>query len=187
VFQLGAIVELGVANPAGCPPQQEDYSFDSTKALLVSKVSHHAFWTDVEHDSKGDLCSIFGIHLRNRGTNAVVNLGTGAASLGELQVNHKPELYVNNFGKLRMAIQDLKLGKLDLSVTDVRFYEYDGIWKLRSGAVSSALGRIETSDPANIILAVGLTRAWKGFHWLQVNNVYFRDNPLWAESSTRQS
>jgi hypothetical protein len=44
-------------------------------------------------------------------------------------------------------------------------------------------GRIEAG--VEVILSVGLTRAWRKQndtaerHWLQVNNIHLKDDPLW--------
>jgi hypothetical protein len=184
IFQLGAVVDLGVTKPVGQSPETEDHSFDPTSASIISKIPQEKFWSSLEHSSKESLHAAFGSDLMEHDHGAVVNPGTGQGSLGELQVSKKPNLYVNDFGQLRIQVEDPDFVSLDLSVTDVRFYEHNGIaWSLSMDLVQTAIKKVNVSIPRNIILAVGLTRAFRGFHWLQANNIYFRESPLWTEPS----
>ena len=52
-----------------------------------------------------------------------------------------------------------------------------------AAAVERVAERLQSST--DVILSVGLTRAFKGnpdepaLHWLQVNNLHFADDPCW--------
>ena len=72
--------------------------------------------------------------------------------------------------------------QLDLGVTDIRLYGADHVTpdtKIVRRVVKRLQGGSET------ILSVGLTRAYASspdfnpVHWLQVNNVHLKDDPLW--------
>lgn len=81
-----------------------------------------------------------------------------------------------------MAIDDGELRAV-VGVTDVRLYGDDHMTPVPE--------RIETAARAlrrtgGVVLAVGLTRAYApagtegggAWHWLQVNNVHFQDEPI---------
>lgn len=73
------------------------------------------------------------------------------------------------------------MGKLDLGITDVRFFEEDFI-TVREDVVAIARDRIASGT--RLLLSVGLTRATvppdKPLHWLQVNNIHFENDPIWS-------
>jgi hypothetical protein len=71
---------------------------------------------------------------------------------------------------------------VDLSVTDLRLYEKDHKTPRRK-LVADVQERIEAGVES--ILSLGLTRPWRKQgdtterHWLQVNNIHLKDDPLW--------
>jgi hypothetical protein len=79
-------------------------------------------------------------------------------------------MYVNSSGKLRLKLAHDDGATVDLSVTDIRFYKPPE-WDLRQARVDGAIARLEGDNP--VILSVGLTRQFKGVHWLQLNNIHF--------------
>jgi hypothetical protein len=72
---------------------------------------------------------------------------------------------------------------LNLSVTDLRFYQPDQT-SLRVPQITDMARRIERGVP--LVLGVGLTRLFRKDensepkHYLQVNNVHLEDNPVWT-------
>lgn len=184
LFQLGSMVDLGQTKPVGIPPEIEDYSFKPEKAKSVSRMSKAKFWAIIERHAGDNLNGIFGSALRQKttshGIGAVVDPGSGVASLGELLTNEIPQLYVTGFEQLRIKITDPILTALDLPVTDVRFFEYGQNDSVLKRAVVNNIGKqLNRSGSGDVILAVGLTRVYRGVHWLQVNNVFLKQDPLW--------
>lgn len=182
-FQLGAVVDLGPTKHVSQPPETEDYSFEPTSLSISAHVPRQQFWEILESNAKHNLRAIFGSDLQEHGASGVVKPGGGTQSLGELRIKEKPKLYINDFGQLRIQVPDQHFPGLDLSVTDIRFYETsNGNWNLKANVAHSIEQQLRSSNVNDIILAVGLTREYKGFHWMQTNNVYFKDDPLWKGS-----
>ena len=84
-------------------------------------------------------------------------------------------------GTVRLVL-DYLMPSVDLSVTDLRLYEGDGRTPRRD-LVQSVQKRLESG--VETILSVGLTRPWQKRgddeerHWLQLNNIHLKDDPLW--------
>lgn len=185
VFQLGSIVDLDVTGLVGSPPEIEDYSFDPASISVVGQMPETQFWNTLVDNMKSSLTSIFGSYIQKRstkqGTGAVVSVGTGIASLGEFQPIKAPKLFLNEYGKLRIRVEDPEFAELNLSVTDVRFCDPDKPdWELKKDVFDKVEGLLLKSNPQDIALGVGLARELEGFHWLQVNNVFVKENPLWS-------
>jgi hypothetical protein len=118
-----------------------------------------------------------------------VDVGEGRASLGCLKPEKQPWLYVDHRGTVRMVL-DYLMPSVDLSVNDLRLYERDGRTP-RQDLVASVEKRLKSGVEA--ILSVGLTRPWQKWgdtaerHWLQVNNIHLKDNPLWQLREDRRT
>jgi hypothetical protein len=186
-FAIGAVVDLGVVKDVGSPPELEDCSFNPASAKYVAMEDGRTFWKRLEQVAQPILDSIFGDDLVKRGRwSCAVNPGCGAASLGCLKVFGTPQISIRGLDShvmrsgLRLAITDPFFGKLDLVITDVRFFEEDFI-TVNETVVESAQTRIDSG--VRLLLSVGLTRATvppdNPVHWLQVNNVHLEDDPTW--------
>jgi len=183
VFAIGAVVDLGPVKHVGTAPEHEDYRFDPAVAKFAGLVDALAFWKSLEQIAQLSLDSIFGDDLVKRRWSCAVNPGCGAASLGCLKVYGRPKISIRGLGPRggpRLAITDPILGKLDLGITDVRFFQDDFI-TVNEQVVESAQERIDRGVP--LLLSVGLTRATvpedNPVHWLQVNNIHLEDDPTW--------
>ena len=105
-----------------------------------------------------------------RSSGRSVPAGRGKASLGVLRCPGPAELFRRG-GQLRMGLDDLRLGSLDLNVHDHRLRDekgvpIDSLWKV-------IRRRVQSGEP--VILSVGLSQAFNGVHWLRVDNIHFRD------------
>lgn len=182
-FSLGAVVDLGPIQPRPTPPEVEDVVFDPQLTKTVGHLKPSEFLQLLENTAKGSLGSIFGPDLvRKSGTAAAVPVGTGSASLGVLRLETAELVSHLDFGKpaVRLRFKDPILGELSIKVTDLRLWEAD--------QKTPAAGDIDEirNDLDACLVAVGLTRPFQVssyagvWHWLQVNNVFPREKPLWA-------
>lgn len=187
LFEMGAIVDLGPVRHVGAAPEHEDHSFNPAVAQYKGSADAKAFWQELKAVAQPSVDSIFGDDLVKRGRwSCAVNPGCGVASMGCLQVYGMPRIFVRGLDPqptrsgLRLAMADPVLGKLDLGITDVRFFAEDFI-TIREEAVDSVQSRINRG--VALLLSVGLTRATvpadKPLHWLQVNNLHLEDDPTW--------
>lgn len=183
VFAIGAVVDLGPVKHVGSAPEHEDHRFDPAVATFTGLVDALTFWRSLEQIAQLSLDSIFGDDLVKRGRSCAVNRGCGSASLGCLKVYGRPKISIRGLGSrggLRLAITDPIFGRLDLGITDVRFFEDDFI-TINEQVVESIQDRIDRG--VRLLLSVGLTRATvppdNPVHWLQVNNLHLEDDPTW--------
>jgi hypothetical protein len=157
----------------------EDVAFDPAAVRARGVMARDEFWVVLESRSRRTLAEIFGPTLERTGRTASMAEGTGARSLGVLDLGHRVRLEAS-FGKLKVALLDSDLGTLRVPVTDLRLHdpETGGIHERRLELVNDRLRR------RRAILSVGVGRAWapdgeEPRHWLQVNNIHLDDNPLW--------
>ena len=180
-LDVGSVVDLGPATRAGSPPETEDHHFDPKRATWLFDDDPDEFWDLLDSVARESLEEIFGPALELWDESGTVEVGSGSASLGCLKPDEQPWLYVDQRGNVRMVLDHLT-PSVDLSVTDLRLYGGDGRTPRRD-LVASVQRRLETGVEA--ILSVGLTRPWRKRgddmerHWLQVNNIHLRDDPLW--------
>lgn len=181
-FALGAVVDLGNAQPQPTPPEVEDVVFAPVAVTAVKTFDPADFRRILDRLAEDSLRTIFGPDLeRLSPTAAAVPEGRGEASLGVLRLSEAGLQVKSEFEKqvLRFDFEDPDLGELSLKVTDLRLWESD-----HETPATEAVDRIKNHlDGCHI--AVGLTRArevssYSGpRHWLQVNNIFPRNNPLW--------
>lgn len=188
-LDIGSVVDLGPTADAGRPPELEDRLFDPRRAAWLFDDGPDDYWDLLEETAQGNLEGIFGHDLELWDESGTVDVGGGSASLGCLKPEGRPWLYVDHRGTIRMVL-DHPVPSVDLSVNDLRLYERDGRTPRRD-LVASLQGRIKAG--VETILSVGLTRPWRKRgddaerHWLQVNNIHLRDDPLWRLEDERQT
>ena len=181
VFDIGSNVDLGPVVPQPSPPETEDREFQRPNLKVVGVMKPGDYWRMLDGVSRARLSDVFGSDLVQRKSGATVDPGQGNASLGVIKPSGKPRLYTNSFGSLRITIRD-PLGNLDLSVTDLRLVEQDHK-TVRESVVDDLDARIKKGIP--LLLSVGLARQFRATgdtqerHWLQVNNLHLKDNPIW--------
>lgn len=185
-FDMGVIVDLGAVKATPQKPEVEDHVFDLAKLNAAGTDEPAKFWRRLQQVARTRLRDIFGDALIPRGASScAVDVGKGDASLGCLVPHQPPELYIRSrpgrSDQIRMRVSD-RYFHLDLGVTDIRLYDADHVTpdtKVVRRVVKRLQGGLET------ILSVGLTRAYASspdfnpVHWLQVNNVHPKDDPLW--------
>jgi hypothetical protein len=183
-FQIGGIVDLGPVKFQGSPPEVEDYHFHEHILRRTGRLEAGGFWALLEGHTSTRLQHVFGPDLRLDGSSCVMAIGRGLASLGCVLPSCIHELSINERGGVRLVF-DIGRAKLDLSVSDLRFYQLQAAtatWVPDRNRVASAAYALDTGVPC--ILSVGLTRAFQRSnrdekrHWLQVNNVHLQDDPL---------
>lgn len=180
-FDLGSVLNLGPTIDAGRTPELEDQRFDPEGARRLYDEGADDYWEALERVAQESLGEIFGPALELWDESGTVDVGEGKASLGCLKPEKQPWMYVDHRGTVRLVL-DYLMPSVDLSVTDLRLYERDGRTPRRD-LVQSVQKRLETG--VETILSVGLTRPWQKRddteerHWLQLNNIHLKDNPLW--------
>lgn len=180
-FDIGCIADIGPTAHVGRAPEVEDHRFEAERAYCEGDVPADYFWGVLRDTSREGLQVIFGRDIVRREVSCTVDTGKGRASLGCLAPKEQPSLYVNNYGSIRMVFSWLD-PPANLSVTDLRLYKEDHKTPRRD-LVAEMQQRIESG--VEVILSVGLTRLWRKQddtaerHWLQVNNIHLKDNPLW--------
>ncbi|HLJ81319.1 MAG TPA: hypothetical protein VKT52_07540, partial [Ktedonobacterales bacterium] len=180
-FDMAAVVELGTVRYDGRPPEVEDYAFEPVHAHHLQVAASADFWALLQRTAAPSLTTIFGPSLTAHGPGCVVAKGEGSASLGCLVPASRPHLYVNDAGKVRMAVTDGQF-HANLSVSDLRLYEPDQQAPARA-TIAAIAQRIQAG--VDVLLSVGLGRPYRAAsddverHWLQVNNIHLADDPVW--------
>jgi hypothetical protein len=180
-FDIGSVLDLGPTTNAGDAPELEDHRFDPAGVRWLYDDGADDYWDALEAVARESLEEIFGPALELWDESGTVDLGEGHASLGCLRPEKQPWMYVDHRGTVRLVL-DYLMPSVDLSVTDLRLYERDGRTPRRD-LVRSVQKRLEAG--VETILSVGLTRPWQKWndaaerHWLQLNNIHLKDDPLW--------
>ena len=179
-FGIGAVVELGDVRPQPVPPESEDHVFATTAASRQGRLTGDEYAHMLDGIAHDDLEAIFGAALERRGRSFAVDEGSGAASLGVLRVQEPTDLEIDNWGKLRLVLDDVSQ-PARLGVTDIRFVEADHK-TLKADVVDDYQRRLRRGVGG--FMMVGLARAWRAAgddharHWLQVNGICLVDRPL---------
>ncbi|MGH9041962.1 MAG: hypothetical protein ACRDZ3_17210 [Acidimicrobiia bacterium] len=170
-FGVGELVDVGFSRRVGVAPLVEEREVEESNLRPLGRITDAEFWSLLETLGQDSLPAIYGDDLTRRPSgSARVPEGRGRASLGVLRCPGPAELFRRG-GQLRMGIDDLQLGSLDLAVFDFRLRDAHGVpidplWNV-------IRRRVSAGEP--VILSVGLSRPFNGVHWLRVDNIHFRD------------
>lgn len=171
------MVELGDVQPDPDPPEAEDVVVDYGQAKFVDRLREDRFLRILDKLAEDSLESIFGPELEKMSrTAAAVPEGKGKISLGVIRLTGA-ELFCDE-SEIRLTFEDADFGEMALKVTDLR------LWEVYQPRLDRA--RRLQAEMGDCLAAVGLTGAFPvssypgSRHWLQVNNIYPRENPLWA-------
>lgn len=178
--ELGGVVDLGEVKPAPGAPETEDHWFWPDRAKLVGALSPDDYLALIDGHCVDDITEVFGEALIRHDWNWAVDEHEGEASLGCLRVHRRPDLQVNEYGSLRLRLNDPEKPAF-LSVTDLRFVEDDHS-TLRTDVIDDVRARMRRG--VHVRLMVGLARPYQASrddrrrHWVQVNGICMEDNPL---------
>jgi hypothetical protein len=81
-FDIASVVDLGPTQYQGTAPETEDHLFAPTNVAIVGELEPNRFWSMLSKASAARLRLIFGNELQSLGKGAVVDVNTGAVSLG---------------------------------------------------------------------------------------------------------
>jgi hypothetical protein len=196
VFSIGEIVDLGRTRPKGTPPEVEDQEFREHQLSTIGRIDPARLWEMLSDHADTRLQRIFGRDLEKIGTSCATMQGRGIASLGcliptriiDLSVRRYPGDFVPREA-LRILLQ-IGDHEFSLPVTDLRFsklHPSGSRWLFHRDLVDDVNARI--ADGVPVILSVGLSRPFQrngtdgARHWLQVNNIHLKDDPLWGLDS----
>jgi hypothetical protein len=178
--ELGGVVDLGSATPRPSRPETEDHFFQTNAARLIERLPADEYLELIDDHCVDDLEDVLGPALERHRWKYAIDAGEGDRSLGCLRVQTKPELFINDYDRLQLRLNDPERPAY-LPVTDLRFFEEDH-QTIRAAAVDDAQGRISRGVPVRLML--GVARAWVASgddeerHWLQVNGICLEDRPL---------
>src|SRR6185312_9473411 len=145
-FDLRSLVEIGQGMARPSAPELEDRVFDAAKANLVGVIGGAEFWSRLDAVAAGSLRGIFGPDLVNRWNGATVDPGQGLGSLGVLRPRGSISISLRSESNIRIALSDDDLGKLDLSLTDLRFVD-DAQERVEMGALNKASKLLRRGEP----------------------------------------
>ena len=183
-FSLGALVDLGPVEPRSVRPEVEDVVFNPQHAEFVRHLEVEEFVEkSIESMSLSSVRQVFGEELvRPYSSPALaVPRGEGSSSLGTVGPLEKAYIFVDTTydPKIRLSFNDPIMGDIKPSVTDLR------LWNKEHLTPNTEILNMVNERLEGCYIAVGLTRAYrdrfgKEWHWLQVNNVFPRGDPLWS-------
>jgi hypothetical protein len=173
---MASLIDLGQVRYCGSTPEVEDHSFNLQNIRSKGILQKEQFWHLLQSVAKRSMIEIFGSALQQVNRSCVVDARKGNASLGCLLPAVAPRLFINHYGKLRIAISD---GNFDpiVSVTDIRLYEDDHTTP-KEDLIEQVNKLMQDGHP--VILSVGLIRPFRPHddsveqHWLQVNNIHVK-------------
>jgi hypothetical protein len=183
-FELGNVLDLGAVKNVGLRPEVEDHEPQWPQLKVVDQFSGAEFWEILQRVSRPKLRQIFGPQLKMVGRRSCgLDPHTGLASLGCLTPTGIIRLFLKSRppkpDQVRIAFGDGAL-KVDVGLTDIRMYGRDHVTPDLQ-QVERIAQRLRTHEP--VILAVGVGRLQPAsadgpppMHWLQVNNIHFKDD-----------
>ena len=180
-FHLGSKVDLGDVRHEPVPPDVEDTVVDVKQVKFIEDLDREHFLKILDGLAQDSLRSIFGPDLGSwRSTAAFMPVGAGERSLGILRLSGaKLEERVGRDDRpeIRLVFEDPDFGKLEPKVTDLRLWKG---YRPKKDRVKRIQGELD-----DCLVAVGLSGAKEVSsypgprHWLQVNNIFPRSDPLW--------
>ncbi len=177
-FDIGRIIDLGIAYPAPSPPEVEDVRVNIYACRHAGAATIRTFF-EALHAAEAPGLSVFGPELVRAGrTGLALPEGTGPCSLAIVRWEAPLTVFITERGELRADIGDGSL----IAVTDARLYQGD----LETPHASRVAWLQRLLDAhGERFLAFGLGRAFAARageprrHWLQLNNLHLTAARAW--------
>ncbi len=190
-LSVGALFEARESGSArrGAPPMVEDLLIQRGDLRFIEVMDDSGLWAVIRRHAAPSLAEAFGPALQASGTTRWVAPGTGTASLAAVAVDGAS--IVVRQEKLRLEVEDAH-GAADLPITDLRLWREpppgDGVGQAPpqvDGRRARTIARlVAMAAPGSVVLTMGMSREFRGKHWLQVNNVHLAagalDHPVLA-------
>jgi putative nucleic acid modification protein with dual OB domain len=178
----GAVIDIGRSIPVGSPPETEDHRISSAELELVRMVDGETYLDALAGMAKPDLETAFGPDLERHDWKYTVDVGEGEGSLAVVEAHSRPDLTVDDYGKLTLRFNDPERPAY-LSVTDVRFFGPDHK-TVKDELVVDVRRRLRRG--VRVFVMFGLSRPWapdgeEERHWLQANSLCLEDRPIGPE------
>lgn len=181
---LGNLLEVSLSTIDTGPPYVEDHAFDPAGVRAVDRLAPDRFWALLDRLAQTTLEGLFGPTLRRVGRGGCgVDPGQGTASLGCLRPG-RSDLGCEVRDMRLQARMQLSDGRFDadVPVKDVRLHRDDFLTPLES-RVEAVRRRLASGE--DHLLSVALSERHQtsteppGVHWLEVDNIHFRQDPYW--------
>lgn len=176
VFEVGAVLEpTRTAISRGPAPMVEDWIMGRSDLRRTSKLDDGALWDVVRATASASIAEALP-GLEPHGATYRHAPHTGAASLAALRLSGVELASVG--ADLKIRFEDRSGRHVSLPLTDLRFHPKD--LKIDSNRLKVLRTLINRED--EVVLSIGLSREFNGWHWLQANNVHLRwgfaDHPV---------
>jgi hypothetical protein len=183
-FALGAIVDLGPLVDVSSPPEVEDRRFDRDTAKRTTQLTGAAFWKEIDAAADDDLNEIFGEQFEETSRSFSTPEGEGSHSLGCYRPSQTPNIGMDTYGTKVSVYAYMPWGNQvkKIPITDLRLV--DANFTVSPARVQSLQKLV--SAASDVLFSVGLSRPFaksgsdEKRHWMQINNVFPKQNPLWT-------
>jgi hypothetical protein len=167
----GTILSANYTRPQQIDPPHVEDSIIAGKIRVAGVATSAQFEGVLEASAFDSIDAGFGVAM-NEVKKYSIQLQKPARSIITLRVDPKNfEVFEDKYGKLRAHVTDSTGAAYRyLSVTDLGFFDNVGAPANRRMSASDALSVIHRQK--SLYLRVGLSRAYEGSYWLQINGIY---------------
>lgn len=177
IFDFRRVIDLGNVNRVGQRPEIEDVQVSPERLHHVQSMGGSDFLAELPAYCVDSITSAVGPQLVRHANahNLVTPDGQGECSL-VIQKVLRPFVVSINGTQVRAAWSS----GVDIAVTDLRLYQRDGYTpSLPKVTRLNVLLEEHFQSDLPVYAAFGLTRSWRGYHWLQVNSIHLAGRPRW--------
>mgnify|MGYP001280577189 CR=1 FL=1 len=179
-FSIGAVVRMPVGYEKPTSPHIEDYVFSTESISVAQQADPRRFVEVLSEWAKESPTDALGPDLNRIGSESHgITEGSGERSLSYLSEIQGAEIVIrtSRSGNPRPRLRFMSEGlPYDLSITDCRVYLND----LTNPDEKKTEWLGNTIAKEDFLLAIGLSRALDGVHWLQINGIYPVNDPYWT-------
>jgi hypothetical protein len=181
-LSIGVVVRIPVGYEKPSSPHVEDYVFDTESVSVAQQVEASRFVGVLSAWASETPTAALGPALNKISPESHgITESNGERSLSYLSGIHGAEIFIrtSRTGNPRPRLKFTSDGlPYDLSITDCRAYLND----LSNPDEKKIEWLGDMIAKEDFILAIGLSRAMDGVHWLQINGIYPVSDPYWAEA-----